>query len=63
LSIPTERKNAWSSPGRSAISSATKSSTLLARCGFRASAECGDFGKTPIRDDSPEMIFIAEPGW
>jgi len=36
---------------------------LLARCGFRVSAEYGDFDKTPIRDDSPEMIFIAEPGW
>ena len=36
---------------------------LLARCGFRVSAEYGDFDKTPIRDDSAEMVFIAEPGW
>jgi len=36
---------------------------LLARCGFRVSAEYGDFDKTPIRDHSAEMVFIAEPGW
>ncbi len=36
---------------------------LLARCGFRVSTEYGDFDKTPIRDDSAEMVFIAEPGW
>ncbi len=36
---------------------------LLARCGFRVSAEYGDFDMTPIRDDSAEMVFIAEPGW
>src|SRR5215472_5359368 len=36
---------------------------LLARCGFRVRAEYGDFDKTPIRDDSPEMIFVAQPGW
>jgi SAM-dependent methyltransferase len=36
---------------------------LLARCGFRLTAEYGDFDRTPIRDDSPEMIFVAEPGW
>jgi len=36
---------------------------LLARCGFKVSAEYGDFDKTPIRDDSAEMVFIAEPGW
>lgn len=33
---------------------------LLARCGFRVTAEYGDFDRTPIRDDSPEMIFVAE---
>ena len=33
---------------------------LLARCGFRVAAEYGDFDRTPIRDDSPEMIFVAE---
>jgi len=33
------------------------------RCGFRITAEYGDFDKTPIRDNSPEMIFVAEPGW
>jgi SAM-dependent methyltransferase len=35
---------------------------LLARCGFRVATEYGDFDRTPIRDDSPEMIFVAEPG-
>jgi SAM-dependent methyltransferase len=33
---------------------------LLARCGFRVAREYGDFDRTPIRDDSPEMIFIAQ---
>jgi SAM-dependent methyltransferase len=33
---------------------------LLARCGFRVAAEYGDFDRTPIQDDSPEMIFVAE---
>jgi SAM-dependent methyltransferase len=33
---------------------------LLARCGLRVTAEYGDFDRTPIRDDSPEMIFVAE---
>jgi SAM-dependent methyltransferase len=33
---------------------------LLARCGFRVSALYGNFDRTPIRDDSPEMIFVAE---
>jgi len=33
---------------------------LLARCGFEVAAEFGDFDRTPIRDDSPEMIFVAE---
>jgi SAM-dependent methyltransferase len=33
---------------------------LLARCGFRMGAEYGNFDRTPIRDDSPEMIFVAE---
>jgi SAM-dependent methyltransferase len=33
---------------------------LLARCGFRVEAEYGDFDRTPIRADSPEMIFVAE---
>jgi SAM-dependent methyltransferase len=33
---------------------------LLARCGFRVTAEYGDFDRTPIRDESPEMIFVAE---
>lgn len=36
---------------------------LLARSGFRVTAEYGDFDKTSIGDDSPEMIFVAEPGW
>lgn len=34
---------------------------LLARSGFRVTAEYGDFDKTSIGDDSPEMIFVAEP--
>jgi hypothetical protein len=33
---------------------------LLARCGFKVGAEYGNFDRTPIRDDSPEMIFVAE---
>jgi SAM-dependent methyltransferase len=33
---------------------------LLARCGFRVAAEYGNFDRTPIHDDSPEMIFVAE---
>ena len=33
---------------------------LLAHCGFRAATEYGNFDRTPIADDSPEMIFVAE---
>jgi len=33
---------------------------LLARCGFKVAAEYGDFDRTLIRDDSPEMVFVAE---
>ena len=33
---------------------------LLARCGFQVAAEYGNFDRTPIQDDSPEMIFVAE---
>jgi SAM-dependent methyltransferase len=33
---------------------------LLARCGFQVTALYGDFDQTTIRDDSPEMIFVAE---
>jgi SAM-dependent methyltransferase len=33
---------------------------LVARCGFKVTAEYGNFDRTPIRDDSPEMIFVAE---
>jgi SAM-dependent methyltransferase len=33
---------------------------LLARCRFQVVAEYGNFDRTPIRDDSPEMIFVAE---
>ena len=33
---------------------------LLARCGFRVIAEYGAFDRTPIQDNSPEMIFVAE---
>ncbi len=33
---------------------------LLERCGFRIIALYGNFDETPLTDDSPEMIFIAE---
>lgn len=33
---------------------------LLARCGFQVVELLGDFGKSPLADDSPEMIFVAE---
>jgi len=33
---------------------------LLARCGFKVTAQYGNFDRTPISDDSPEMIFVAE---
>jgi SAM-dependent methyltransferase len=33
---------------------------LLARCGFRVTALYGNFDRTPLRDESPEMIFVAE---
>ena len=33
---------------------------LLARCGFQVAAEYGNFDRTTIRNDSPEMIFVAE---
>ena len=33
---------------------------LLERCGFQLAAEYGTFDRTPIEDDSPEMIFVAE---
>jgi len=33
---------------------------LLARCGFKVVAEYGNFDRTPIQDDSPEMIFVAQ---
>ncbi len=33
---------------------------LLARCGFKVSAVYGDFDRSPLKDDSPEMIFVAE---
>jgi hypothetical protein len=33
---------------------------LLARCGFRVTAVYGNFDRSPLQDDSPEMIFIAE---
>jgi SAM-dependent methyltransferase len=33
---------------------------LLARYGFRVTALYGDFDRSAIRDDSPEMIFVAE---
>src|SRR2546427_6491584 len=33
---------------------------LLARCGFKVTAEYGNFDRMPVQDDSPEMIFVAE---
>jgi len=33
---------------------------LLARCGFRIAGLFGDFDRSPLTDDSPEMIFVAE---
>lgn len=33
---------------------------LLARGGFRVVELYGNFDKSPLRDDSPEMIFVAE---
>lgn len=33
---------------------------LLERCGYRVAAEYGDFDRSTISDDSPEMIFVAE---
>ena len=32
---------------------------LLARCGFRLEANCGNFDAAPLTDNSPEMIFVA----
>ena len=34
---------------------------LLARSGFRTVELFGNFDRSPLRDDSPEMIFVAEP--
>ena len=33
---------------------------LLARTGFRVAELCGDFDRSALRDDSPEMLFVAE---
>jgi SAM-dependent methyltransferase len=33
---------------------------LLARSGFHVTELFGDFDRSPLRDDSPEMIFVAE---
>jgi hypothetical protein len=33
---------------------------LLARCGFQVVELFGDFHGSPLRDDSPEMIFVAK---
>jgi ubiquinone/menaquinone biosynthesis C-methylase UbiE len=33
---------------------------LLARCGFRLLELFGDFDRSPLKDDSPETIFVAE---
>jgi SAM-dependent methyltransferase len=32
---------------------------LLARCGFRVEAVYGNFDRSPLQDNSPEMIFVA----
>jgi len=33
---------------------------LLARCGFRVAEVFGNFDRSPLSDDSPEMVFVAE---
>ncbi|MFQ5664209.1 MAG: hypothetical protein ACE5HL_10290 [Terriglobia bacterium] len=33
---------------------------LLARGGFKVVDLFGNFDRSPLRDDSPEMIFVAE---
>lgn len=33
---------------------------LLALCGFRVAELYGNFDRSPFRDDSPEMVFVAE---
>jgi SAM-dependent methyltransferase len=33
---------------------------LLVRCGFRVEALYGDFDRSAMKDDSPEMIFVTE---
>lgn len=33
---------------------------LLARCGFRVAEVFGNFTRAALRDDSPDMIFVAE---
>ena len=35
---------------------------LLARSGFRVSSLYGNFDRSPFTDDSPEIIFEAQPG-
>jgi SAM-dependent methyltransferase len=35
---------------------------LLARCGFRLYELYGDFDESPLTDESPEMVFVAEKG-
>lgn len=35
---------------------------LLARCGFVVNALYGDFDRSELRDDSPEMVFVASAG-
>jgi SAM-dependent methyltransferase len=35
---------------------------LLARTGFKITELFGDFDRSPLKDDSPEMIFVAEAG-
>ena len=32
---------------------------LLARCGFKVQETYGDFDRSPLQDNSPEMIFVA----
>jgi hypothetical protein len=32
---------------------------LLARCGFKEEETYGDFDRSPLQDNSPEMIFVA----
>jgi SAM-dependent methyltransferase len=48
----------WSTPLR--YSYRFEVEHLLARAGLRVAALYGDYDRSPFRDDSPDMIFVAE---